>query len=107
MRFYSTVDLVDALEREKAASKAGPIALSLRNVDLVIVDEFGYLPFSQVCSGGRLAVEREGMRPGRVFPLSVPRRKSDHAHGRTVPPDPQRAVPADWTETLEPRGTRP
>src|SRR5512145_406621 len=52
VRFYSTVDLVNALEREKAAGKAGRLALSLRNVDLVILDELGYLPFSQ--AGGAL-----------------------------------------------------
>ena len=52
VRFYSTVDLVNALEQEKAAGKAGRIALSLRNVDLVILDELGYLPFSQ--AGGAL-----------------------------------------------------
>jgi DNA replication protein DnaC len=52
VRFYSTVDLVNALEQEKAAGKAGRLALSLRNVDLVILDELGYLPFSQ--AGGAL-----------------------------------------------------
>jgi DNA replication protein DnaC len=52
MRFYSTVDLVNALEAEKAQGKAGRIALSLLRMDLVILDELGYLPFSQ--SGGAL-----------------------------------------------------
>lgn len=52
VRFYSTVDLVNALEQEKAAGKAGRLALSLRNVDLVVLDELGYLPFSQ--AGGAL-----------------------------------------------------
>jgi DNA replication protein DnaC len=52
VRFYSTVDLVNALEQEKAAGKAGRLALLLRNVDLVILDELGYLPFSQ--AGGAL-----------------------------------------------------
>ena len=52
VRFYSTVDLVNALEQEKAAGKAGRLAMSLRNVDLVILDELGYLPFSQ--AGGAL-----------------------------------------------------
>jgi DNA replication protein DnaC len=52
VRFFSTVDLVNALEREKVAGKAGRLALLLRNVDLVILDELGYLPFSQ--SGGAL-----------------------------------------------------
>jgi DNA replication protein DnaC len=52
VRFYSTVDLVNALEQEKAKGKAGAIALSLMRMDLVILDELGYLPFSQ--AGGAL-----------------------------------------------------
>ena len=52
VRFYSTVDLVNALEREKAEGKAGRIAASLLRLDLVILDELGYLPFSQ--AGGTL-----------------------------------------------------
>ena len=52
VRFYSTVDLVNALEAEKAQGKAGRIALSLLRMDLVILDELGYLPFSQ--AGGAL-----------------------------------------------------
>lgn len=52
VRFFSTVDLVNVLEQEKAAGKAGKLALSLMKVDLVILDELGYLPFSQV--GGAL-----------------------------------------------------
>ena len=46
VRFYSTVDLVNALEQEKAQGKAGRLAASLVNMDLVILDELGYLPFS-------------------------------------------------------------
>jgi DNA replication protein DnaC len=52
VRFYSTVDLVNALEREKAEGKAGRIAVNLMQVDAVILDEMGYLPFSQ--AGGAL-----------------------------------------------------
>ena len=52
VRFYSTVDLVNILEREKRDGKAGRIALSLLRMDLVILDELGYLPFSQ--AGGAL-----------------------------------------------------
>ena len=48
VRFYSTVDLANTLEREKAAGKQGKLALSLMQMDLVILDELGYLPFSQV-----------------------------------------------------------
>ncbi len=52
VRFYSTVDLVNALEQEKSQGKAGRIAASLLRMDLVILDELGYLPFSQ--AGGAL-----------------------------------------------------
>jgi DNA replication protein DnaC len=52
VRFYSTVDLVNTLEREKRDGKAGRMALSLMRMDLVILDELGYLPFSQ--AGGAL-----------------------------------------------------
>ncbi|MDO9146113.1 MAG: IS21-like element helper ATPase IstB, partial [Hydrogenophaga sp.] len=52
VRFYSTVDLVNELEREKHEGKAGRIALALKRLDLVILDELGYLPFSQ--AGGAL-----------------------------------------------------
>jgi DNA replication protein DnaC len=52
VRFYSTFELVNALELEKAAGKPGRLALSLMQVDLVILDELGYLPFSQ--AGGAL-----------------------------------------------------
>jgi len=52
VRFYSTVDLVNVLEKEKRDGKAGRIAQTLMRVDLVILDELGYLPFSQ--AGGAL-----------------------------------------------------
>lgn len=52
VRFYSTVDLVNLLEQEKAAGKSGRIAYSLMHMDLLILDELGYLPFSP--SGGAL-----------------------------------------------------
>ncbi len=52
VRFYSTVDLVNLLEREKRDGKAGRIAQALLRIDLVILDELGYLPFSH--AGGAL-----------------------------------------------------
>lgn len=52
VRFYSTVDLVNLLEQEKATGKAGKLAFTLMRMDLVILDELGYLPFSQ--TGGAL-----------------------------------------------------
>jgi DNA replication protein DnaC len=52
VRFFSTVELVNSLEQEKIAGKQGRLALSLMQMDLVILDELGYLPFSQ--AGGAL-----------------------------------------------------
>lgn len=52
VRCFSTIELVNALELEKAAGKQGQIAHRLVHADLVILDELGYLPFSQ--SGGAL-----------------------------------------------------
>lgn len=52
VRFLSTVELVNALEQEKQAGQQGRIANRLIHADLVILDELGYLPFSQ--AGGAL-----------------------------------------------------
>lgn len=51
-RFYNVVDLVNQLEKEKLNDNTGVIAARLKNVDLVVLDELGYLPFSQ--NAGRL-----------------------------------------------------
>ena len=48
----STIDLVNLLEQEKEAGKAGRLAFALLRVDLVILVELDYLPFSQ--AGGVL-----------------------------------------------------
>jgi DNA replication protein DnaC len=52
VRFYSTVDLVNTLEQEQARGRSGRLAHQLMHLDLVILDELGYLPFS--LSGGAL-----------------------------------------------------
>ena len=52
VRFVATVDLVNALEREKLDGKQGRLTNRFSHVDLVILDELGYLPFSQ--AGGAL-----------------------------------------------------
>lgn len=51
-RFYGVVDLVNQLETEKHLGNAGKLANRLVNVDFVVLDELGYLPFSQ--AGGAL-----------------------------------------------------
>ena len=52
VRFFSTIELVNVLGLEKAKGKAGQIAEDLTKLDLVVLDELGYLPFS--ASGGAL-----------------------------------------------------
>lgn len=52
VRFYSTVELVNALEQEKTLGKAGRMAEMMTKIDRVILDELGDLPFSP--SGGAL-----------------------------------------------------
>ena len=51
-RFYNVVDLVNQLEQEKAAGRSGRLAEKLLRHDVIVIDELGYLPFSQ--SGGQL-----------------------------------------------------
>lgn len=52
VRLYSTVDLANALEREKVEGRAGRIALTLMHIDLVTLGELGYVLFGQ--AGGAL-----------------------------------------------------
>jgi len=51
-RFYNAVDLVNQLEKEKQLGKSGSLAKRLIQIDAVILDELGYLPFPE--SGGAL-----------------------------------------------------
>ena len=61
VRFFSTLELVNALEQEKAAGKQGALATRLATLDLVILDELGYLPLT---GRRRLAVppDRQAVR---------------------------------------------
>jgi len=52
VRFFSTIELVNVLEQEKANGKPGQMAHRLVHCDLVVLDELGYLPCSQ--AGGAL-----------------------------------------------------
>jgi DNA replication protein DnaC len=51
-RYFNLVDLVNQLEQEKLTGRGGKLAESLTRLDLVVLDELGYLPFSK--SGGQL-----------------------------------------------------
>jgi DNA replication protein DnaC len=52
VRFYNAVDLVNQLEKEKQLGKVGSLAKRLIQIDAIVIDELGYLPFPQ--SGGAL-----------------------------------------------------
>lgn len=51
-RYFNVVDLVNQLEQEKLGGRGGKLAESLARLDLVVLDELGYLPFSK--NGGQL-----------------------------------------------------
>lgn len=52
VRFHNAVDLVNQLEKEKRLGKAGSLAKQLLQIDALILDELGYLPFPE--AGGAL-----------------------------------------------------
>ena len=51
-RYFNTVDLVNRLEEEARIGKAGTLAVQLSRLEVVVLDELGYLPFAR--SGGQL-----------------------------------------------------
>jgi len=51
-RFFNVVDLVNKLEAETRSGRQGRMADHLSRLDIVILDELGYLPFA--LSGGQL-----------------------------------------------------
>jgi len=52
VRFFNLVDLANLLEKEKMDGHSGKVARHLEKLDLLILDELGYLPFSK--NGGQL-----------------------------------------------------
>lgn len=51
-RFFNLVDLANQLEREKLDGITGKLAKQIEKIDLLVLDELGYLPFSK--NGGQL-----------------------------------------------------
>ncbi|WP_367363705.1 IS21-like element helper ATPase IstB [Candidatus Tisiphia endosymbiont of Nedyus quadrimaculatus] len=51
-RFFNLVDLANQLEYEKNSAQVGKLAASLQKIDVLVLDELGYLPFSK--NGGQL-----------------------------------------------------
>jgi DNA replication protein DnaC len=91
-RFFNLVDLVNQLEQEKAAGRSGRLAEKLLRYDLIVIDELGYLPFSQ--PGGQLLFHlisklyentstADHHKPGlRRLAADLRRRQDDHRHAR-------------------------
>jgi DNA replication protein DnaC len=52
VRFFNLVDLANQLECEKTSNHTGRLASLLQKIDVLILDELGYLPFSK--NGGQL-----------------------------------------------------
>lgn len=75
VRYYNTIDLVNRFDDETPAGKPGRIADHLSRLDLVILDELGYLPFA--LSGGQLLFHLTGRAAELV--------------NRADPPDPTKA----------------
>jgi DNA replication protein DnaC len=51
-RFFNLVDLANQLECEKAAGHTGKLVSVVAKLDILVLDELGYLPFSR--NGGQL-----------------------------------------------------
>lgn len=52
VRFFNLVDLANQLERESLDGHAGKLAKQMEKIDVLVLDELGYLPFSK--NGGQL-----------------------------------------------------
>jgi len=52
VRFFNLVDLTNKLEQEKSEGRTGRLVEQIGKIDLLILDELGYLPFSK--NGGQL-----------------------------------------------------
>ncbi len=95
VRFFSTVDLVNAQEQEKQAGKQVQIAHRLVHADLVILYELGYLPFSQ--HGGSLLFhlmsklyeknQPDHNNQSEFLGVGQYLRRSEDDHGTTRPPN--------------------
>lgn len=51
-RFFNLVDLANQLEIEKCNNRAGRLAHQIEKLDVLVLDELGYMPFSK--NGGQL-----------------------------------------------------
>lgn len=52
VRFFNLVDLANQLEIEKSNNRAGRLTQQIEKLDVLVLDELGYMPFSK--NGGQL-----------------------------------------------------
>ena len=108
VRFFSTVDLVNALEQEKAMNKAGQLAERLLRLDLVILDELGYLPFSPSGGGAAVPSAQQTLRTHQRRYHHQPQlqrmgrrvRRCQDDHRPAGPAHPPLPHPRDWQRQL-------
>ena len=70
VRFFSTIELVNALEQEKAKGKAGQIAETLVRLDLLILDEVCGATARRLIDVDALATFLQTLRPGQTAALT-------------------------------------
>src|SRR5256885_2517492 len=71
-RFYTVVDLVNRLESEARGGRQGRLADYLTRLDLVALDDLGYLPFAQ--TGGQFVfhpINRPYQRTSIIVPTNL------------------------------------
>ena len=96
VRFFTAIDLVNQLEAEARAGKAGRLADQLVRVDLVILDELGYLPFPGQRRADALPSDQPPLRADLDHPVDQSclrrmaerlwRRQDDHGLARPADP---------------------
>lgn len=69
-RFFYVVDLVNRLEAEAHAGRAGRFAEHLMRFDFPVLDELGYLSFAP--SGGRFLLHLVGKLYEQTFAIANP-----------------------------------
>jgi hypothetical protein len=102
-RYFNTVDLVNQLEDEARRGKAGALATQLSRLDLVVLDELGYLPLAQA-GGQRLfhLVSKlyDHHHQPHLWRVALRLRRRQDDHGAPRPAHPPLRHRRDWQRQL-------
>ena len=108
-RFYSTIELANGLEQEKSAGMAGHMASQSLELDLLILNQLGYLTLSQAGRRGspvppaveavRAHQRGHHHQPG-VRRVGQRRNRRQDDHGAAEPADPPRPHRRDREQLL-------